>query len=1250
MARRILGGVLALALFCAEAVCAGGVAPPGPGRRGVVEALLGRSRLLRDVHFSIPVALWRRHRREAILAAEPERAPVSKIVESVVFDLSVSAAHEARLAATVTLRVFDPEKCRRLGLLDARYVWREITVNDEPARPAARPGERLLRLSPPRAGVYVLKARTPALPKVGAAGGSIPLRFPKAVRTHVRFSSPRAWEVSFQGDSRSLRGGAAAGTRGLLALGSREEALLVYRPPAVRFRRPTQYRVRGAVAWNLGVGAQEVTAKLDVAILGDPAERIGLLLGPGARRVKITGPDVREVRPAPGGATVHLQGRIRDKTALNVSYERPPGRGVRTFRRPELADGHWVGGTLVITNSAGGSEVVAESAAGLDALVVADIPDAAGAILAGPAVLAYRITGRRWAAAVDVIDLGEFALRQSIADLAHYELTFLDDGTIFCKVRYEIRNRARQYLRTVLPPGAVVLQARVNDVSEALTPVASAPDAWRLPLVRSKASVEGLVSFPVEVVYLCRVQPPSAKGRAALPLPRIDLPIAYAWCQAYLPEGMKVERWTGPMRAVKQYAGEAPAASLDYGHGELADGYRRPDRPIALRPKSPTAPSKVVAAPELKLAPLQSVTLLQDGQASYRITKRSLGRNYWKVGKDYYARNDYDNAVVALNKTVQLAPGSPEAANAKRLLANIDMVQGKLRLRGRAQKTGATLAQKEVAAQNVVVARQQEEYLELGRRAIEEGREADAQSHLFGAEQLGVQLIRQGAGKGEQAAKMRRARGQLKRLRELEKAEVSRDLDKVEALARAGKRAEALATAQRVQNRFLLQPQHGQAEEVQKQVEALAAQVAATGGGKTSDGRRWVARRGDAATTRPAGRGILLVTDGTVRDDQWSARGPRIKPDGKERIVRAVYDVNALVVRSSNTSFAMPDGARRAGRRREGERIARLVRDNVRAGRLDKAPKIVVTNGRMVVTAAPSEQRQVANLLKGLGAARGAQVQRGTNIAGQQVMVGFSAGDASGNEAAAVGYKDMGGRGEGSPAPDPEVERFIADNYEWALDSTAAVGYVRLSGGKSSVPILGKRPVSRGLAGKLRQNLGQAVGVSSVNVNTDRREANRLGARFRTAPNGTVYAVVDEAQLRTLLEMEGGMDDDKKPVPGNRRRQETIVGTDALLANDMRANVTFAADRGNTLAVNGDAIDLPHQRVLLIDNGRYLTVVKAGEMHHWRQTPAEQLLIEVPQDVRPPRVGRLVKFEKTLVEPGDDLVLRAEYFWEGDAQ
>jgi len=69
-----------------------------------------------------------------------------------------------------------------------------------------------------------------------------------------------------------------------------------------------------------------------------------------------------------------------------------------------------------------------------------------------------------------------------------------------------------------------------------------------------------------------------------------------------------------------------------------------------------------------------------------------------------------------------------------------------------------------------------------------------------------------------------------------------------------------------------------------------------------------------------------------------------------------------------------------------------------------------------------------------------------------------------------------------------------------------------------------------------------------------------------------------------------------------------------------------------------------------VDNGTYLTAVKTGAMQHWTQRSAPIAFGEIPQTIEPPRVGRLVRFEKRLLEPTDRMVIGFEYTTEGESK
>jgi hypothetical protein len=218
-----------------------------------------------------------------------------------------------------------------------------------------------------------------------------------------------------------------------------------------------------------------------------------------------------------------------------------------------------------------------------------------------------------------------------------------------------------------------------------------------------------------------------------------------------------------------------------------------------------------------------------------------------------------------------------------------------------------------------------------------------------------------------------------------------------------------------------------------------------------------------------------------------------------------------------------------------------------------------------------------------------------------------------------------------------EFRKFVRDNYKW--ENWANEGGMVLPNPNNP----------NALAQKLRYNLGQKVAVNSINLNVDPAAAGGLGITFQTGNNDLQYAVIDEAQFRTLMELQAGRGDGGWQNDG-QRAQETIVGTDVLLPNGMVGNLQFATERGNKFNLADNGIEVPHEKYVLVSNGKYLTAVRAGEMQYWTEQPSFIQFAEAPQEINVPRVGQVVKFEKTLVKPTDALVIRANYTSKGDGR
>ncbi|MBS3735316.1 MAG: hypothetical protein KGY99_10405, partial [Phycisphaerae bacterium] len=1157
------------------------------------------------------------------------------------------------------VRVLDPAAGRDLAVLTEALRWREVAVNGEASDLGADEG--WYRFSAPEAGVYEITARA-ALVDCGPQRGRAEWAIPRTVRTLVTVRSPRRWRVT-AGERTQPAPAAGAPTRTTLALTPRERLTVAYGPPAARSARRPRFRLSGPITWHLGAGRQRVAARLAVAILAAPAERIVLSIPPAARQVTVTGPDVREVRTTGGRVAVHLRGRVRGRTRLDLRYDLPGvDDGAARFARPDVADGRWADGTLVVTTTAT-REVVAGAASGLSPLAIAEVPDAARALLSGTPALAYAISSPRYALSADVLNLGKLAMQESIADLGHVRLAYRADGTLLVRASYEIRNRTRQFLTVRLPAGARVLLTKVNDEQRppARKPAADTPgeQAYLLPLVRSAASVEGLVSFPVEVVYACRA-PRRADDRATVPLPRIDLPVAYAWCESYLPRTMRVDKVRGPMRRVERYSSETATARLTYGAAQLAAGYDQADRMQA-----PTTGDAVAAGPAVKQPGLLGRLFGMGGEAPAPVdtpptpaptrpartgepdaTKQAgrgmLGWNYYRQGRDAYQRGEYDDALEALHKVDELAPDTPAAANARRLISNIDVARGEFKAESREEKRVAAQVRKEAAeAAQRPLARRQREALEQFEQARRAGKTAEALNQAKVVKSLGGKLLARGASKNEQEALLWELENKAAALRDRQMGAYMQAERELEQLERRGRHGEAMQAARRARALAERLDEDEDVAKLNKRMEELAVRTA----------RANAPPETGLTTKADAGSGAV-VTDGLPAQ-------PVPKDADKRRVTTKRYDVRGLVRWGGRDAVD-----NEAGLKDLAETVREATGDEGVRGADEDDTGVRVVGGQLIVTGTEARQHRVRRLLGALCEARGPQVELGKRIAGQKAAGKLPDGEPGGPNRYVFDYKESSSvttptRRRADPAPfadddgdgsgvgtvpgvtgedasvfldDVEVD-FLERNYKWQAGAEG-----RLS----------RRQMAE-LTRTLGFNRGQKVYVQSSNINVDRVAAARLGTTFRTA-NGQTFAVVDEAQVRTLRQLARQPAGGAADVPVNPTEQETIVGTDALLANAWSANVAFAGDARNELVVNGNPVTLEHDRILLIDNGGYLTAVKAGAMQHWTEAPDVAPLAEVPAEVHVPAVGQLIKTEKTLVQPSDRLETVLEYTWQGDAK
>jgi len=742
--RCVLGGVLAFL---------GGAAVRS---EDLAEAVLRWRADWPGVGVRVPVDVLRYCLEEDARLPDSASAPLA-VVLSRGEHTAVIRGGSLRVWSEFTFVVFDRQQAPAIPLLRVGCPWQRISINGKPgtlresgdwwwldptavAAAATEDSPAAPRQTAPAGYAYQVTVSAEAELRARTAQDihSVVIPVAPAVLNLLRVESAEAWEVRTPASPLAIVGSEREGTRGLLGLNlgyasaatmllSRSPQaeppaprpppaqgdagfLLTWQRPQLPVSRAGQPLYSSWVAWHLDEGAQQVQARLDVRIAGGELDVLRLRLLAGADRLQVRGPDVREVQQQGDVAVVHLKGRIRGATWLDVQFSLPwpVGKGRTSLGGIALEGGRLQGGAVLVS-SMGGAVVLEEQVVGLRELDLWEVPDQLTTRAAGPPLLAYALTNDSWRLGVEVVSLAELPVRDTLIDEASHTILLRPDGSTLHKAVFWVRNRNAQFLRLRLPdsPGCerppLPLLARV---AEKPVPVARSPAGELLmPLEKSVQTVAGAVSFPVEVVFLCRQPPLVSEGRLRLLLPQVDLPTARAKCTLYVPEGFTARQWQGAFRLAEQLG--AVSDRLEYGRGH----------------KAPT--EQPVAEP---------------GVLDDKSRADLLANAYLRAALEAYNQGRLDEAREAARKAADQRASAATVDEARKLIENVELMTGERKAQSRAERIASEhLAFAQRAAQAEVQAVQQRLLREAGEK-LRAGKEGEAAEAYRAARQIGKEL------------------------------------------------------------------------------------------------------------------------------------------------------------------------------------------------------------------------------------------------------------------------------------------------------------------------------------------------------------------------------------------------------------------------------------------------------------------------------------------------------------------------------
>ena len=158
---------------------------------------------------------------------------------------------------------------------------------------------------------------------------------------------------------------------------------------------------------------------------------------------------------------------------------------------------------------------------------------------------------------------------RAVVDVAEYTLALSEGGRLLGRAKYQVRNERAAFLRVTPPEGVAIVGARI--AGETALPGRTEDGAWLIPLQRSLETVEGLLSFPVEITLLGDGEDWDRRERRGLPLPQLDAPIAVSRTTVYLPPEYSSKLDPGDGAVVDAFTeGEGITYGIGLGEEETA--------------------------------------------------------------------------------------------------------------------------------------------------------------------------------------------------------------------------------------------------------------------------------------------------------------------------------------------------------------------------------------------------------------------------------------------------------------------------------------------------------------------------------------------------------------------------------------------------------------------------------------------------------------------------------------------------------
>ncbi|HEY3900482.1 MAG TPA: hypothetical protein VGM54_17875 [Chthoniobacter sp.] len=246
-------------------------------------------------------------------------------------------------------------------------------------------------------------------------------------------------------------------------------------------RLPQSIHVDALHLFSIGEGVAYGSSVLNYVISGSPVAAFRVELSDEYFNVEFTGKDIRSWEKADGGYVVQLHTPVTGAYTLLATYERPFKAQGETlaFTGARPLDVQEEQGHTVVTSAYQFQVKPVDVSAGLLPLEPGEVPAEYRLFFDAPILAAYHYTARPFDLKLALSPLAQGDSLSQVVDRASLTTNISKQGQAITDVRYFVKNRGHAQFRVMLPEGAELWSAAVDNA--AVVPVKDG-DADLIPL------------------------------------------------------------------------------------------------------------------------------------------------------------------------------------------------------------------------------------------------------------------------------------------------------------------------------------------------------------------------------------------------------------------------------------------------------------------------------------------------------------------------------------------------------------------------------------------------------------------------------------------------------------------------------------------------------------------------------------------------------------------------------------------------